>query len=137
MSAEVIILPDVELLVRNFLIAQPETVAITDTRWYSELPKTKAFPVGRVHQFNSLRSTTRARWLSTSVLQIEAYGGPKATAKLLAETAAGVIEARLPGVHDEGVVTGVVTYGMRDEPDTEFAPAQPRWLFIAEITAHP
>lgn len=136
MSAEVILLPDTELLVRSFLVAQPEVLAITTTV-VSELPATKTEFMVRVHQFNTLRKRGHARWLSTAVLQLEAYGGPKTTAHTLLETCLAVMEARMRGVHNLGVVTDVASYGVRYEPDTTFTTARPRWLAISEVTAHP
>jgi hypothetical protein len=133
---EVNVLPDVEVLLIDFLLAQPEVTAIVDDRVYSELPKDKEFPLVRVHQFGSLPARS-PRWYETATVQIEAYGGPKRTARLLADTCAGVMEARLVGVHDQGVVTGVTFTGFADLPDDVFQPARPRWLFTALPTIHP
>lgn len=134
---EVILLPYIEKLLVDFLADQPEIATLVADRVYTELPETKVWPLIRLHQFNSLRPTTRARWLATTVVQIDAYGGTKNIAHRLAQTCAGVLDARLTGTHDEGVVTGIVCYGLRDEPDETFESARPRWLFLAEITAHP
>lgn len=138
MTTPVVVLPDVEQLVVDFLLDQSEIDAIADDHVVTELPKDKPDYMVRVHQFNTLRQGGDGRHIATAVLQIEAYGGAKKTAKTLLETCFGTMHARMVGVHDEGVVTGVSqAYGLRSEPDTTFQPARPRWLGIIEVTVHP
>lgn len=133
---EVVLLPYIEKLLVDFLLAQPEIEALVSDRVYTELPESKAFPLVRIHQFGTLPARN-PRWLETSTVQIEAYGGTKNTAHTIAQTCAGVMQARLQGSHDEGVVTGVTFTGFADISDETFTPAKPRWLFVAQVTAHP
>lgn len=131
---ELVVLPDAELVTTTFLRAQTEITATVVT----ELPGDKPDYIIRVHQFNTLRQGGNARRIATAVLQIESYGGAKSTAKTVLETCFGLMIGRMPGVHDDGVVTGVSqAYGIRDEPDITFTPARPRWLGIIEVSLHP
>lgn len=132
----VTILPDVERLLVDYLLAQSEVTTICADRVYTELPESKVFPLVRLHQYGSLPVSGHPRWVETATVQIEAYGGPKRTAFVLAETVAQVLE-RAVGTHDEGVVSGVSFSGFADVPDETFTPVKPRRLFLAFITTHP
>lgn len=146
------LLPDVERLLSDFFADQAEVLAFFTTgvdvegttvasppafRVYSEFPKTKVFPLVLFNQFGTLPVTGSPRWLETSTVQFSAYGGPKRTARLLADTCMQVMAARLIGTHDEGVVTDVAFTGLADIPDPTFDPARPRWIWTASVTAHP
>lgn len=136
--SDLILLPDVEQLLTWFLHDQEEVADIVGDNVFTELPaKFADWPAVRVHQFNAIPVTQRPLWLTGYQIQIEAFGGPKKTAHNLAVACMSVIAARLPGVHDEAVVTGVEFSGWRSEPDTTFQPARPRSLFIASIFARP
>jgi hypothetical protein len=131
-----VLAPDVERLLVDFLLAQPEVVAIVDDRVCTEFPATKVFPLVRLSQFGSL-PVAQPRWLQTHTVQVDCYGGPKRTAFLLAETVAAVMDDRLIGTHSEGVVSGVSFTGFADLPDATFEPAKPRRLFVCAVSLHP
>ncbi len=131
------LLPNVEALVSAFLRGRSEITALIDDRVYTVLPKGVVFPTLRLAQYDDALVTQRPLWVATSFLQLDAFGGTKADAYTLAATARAVMAAYLPGTHAGGVVTDVRFSGMRDEPDADYEPAKPRWLFTAEITVHP
>lgn len=133
---ELDLLPDVERLTIGFLVAQPEVQALAAGGVHSEFPKDKTFPLVRVHQFGTLPARN-PRWLETSTVQIEAFGGSKNQARQLLETCIATMQARMQGTHDLGIVTDVRFTGLADVPDETFTPAKPRWLCVAQITAHP
>jgi hypothetical protein len=74
-------------------------------------------------------------------LQVEAFGGPKAIAWKIAETARAALCARFPGHQSfmvngnevAGRITGCDVSGLRDMPDGTFTPAKPRYLFTLTV----
>lgn len=153
MSLDLIIVPDAEKLLVDFLLAQEEitdffTSGVDDAgnaivtppedRVFTEMPKkTKIFPLIRVHQYNAIQVTSRSLWLTRYSLQVDVFGGPKQTAHDLAVTCMAVMSSRLPGLHDQGIVTGVDIAGLRPEPDDTYTPPRPRTIFTATIYARP
>lgn len=137
MSESVVLLPNLEALVSDFLRDQAEIVALVGDRVYTALPSGVQFPAMRVTQFYSLPLMNRPLWLTGGQLQIEAWGGTKGQAFGAVTTAMGVMAARLTGVHAFGCVTGVDFAGLRDQPDENYEPAKPRWLCTATVYAHP
>lgn len=140
--ADLRVLPDVEVLVVQFLLDQADVDDICGEQVVTTLPKdNKTFPAVRVAQFDDRLVTTQPLHVVRTSLQIDAWGGPKRLAKKLAETCRAALHASLRGVHDEGVVTGIATSGMRYLPDpsvpTENGAERPRWLFVATVTSHP
>lgn len=136
------LLPDIEILVVDFFLAQPEIAAFftADTphdRVYTVLPKTKTWPLVRVTRYGGLPVTSPALRLDAPTVQIEAFGGPKKTAHDLAQTCRAAMAERLPGAHPEGFVTGVTFGAFADLPDATFEPARPRFLFTSTIYVHP
>lgn len=135
--ADLVVLPDVERLVVDFLLDQSEVTDIAGAgHVFTTLPKEKPEYFARVLQFNDQRRQNALHLVRVS-LQVEFYGGAKRTAKRGAETCRALMETRLPGDYGDAVVTAVRTFGMRYEPDEVFTPARPRWLFAAEVTGHP
>lgn len=137
MSDPLVILPNMEALLSQFLRDQPEIVDLVDDRVYTALPEGVTFPAVRVTQITDRKITTRPLWVAAFVMQVEAFGGSKAQAWTLAATCEGLMAARLVGVHAGGVVAGVDPGGLEDLPDDEYEPARPRFLFTSTVTARP
>lgn len=133
-------LPDLQQIVIEFLLSCEDVTDFFTTepfdRVYSQFPKTKVWPAVRVTQFNDQPVRQNPLHIIRASLQIEAFGGRKKTAKRLAETCRSLLHSDLPDTYDDGVITNVESFGMRDLPDETFTPAQPRWLFVAVVTAH-
>jgi hypothetical protein len=134
---ELDLLPDVERLVIDFLKAQAEVTTLAPGGIDTEIPKHPVWPLLRVRRVAGA-STSRPRWVDRPVVQVEAYGGTRSEAHALADTTAAVLAARLEGVHDAGVVTGVrFGTGPNPMPDSDYTPARPRWLFDVTVFIHP
>lgn len=131
------LLPNVEGLVSRFLQDHAAMVALIDDRTYTVLPKSPTWPALRVAQFDDQPAGQRPLHHVAYSLQLDAFGGTKAQAWTLASTARAALAADLPGIHDDGIVTGVDTRGLSDDPDETYAPAKPRWRFVAVVYAHP
>lgn len=134
--------PNIEALVRRFLGDQPEIEAVVGVdahgiaRVYTAIPKGADYPLVRVTLLDSQPHTGPA-WGAAYDVQVEAFGGSKAQAFNLAALCIATMSARLTGVHDDGVVNGVTSSGLRDEPDEGHEPAKPRFLFSSTIYARP
>lgn len=137
MSETLVILPNVEALISAFFRTQPELVALVDDRVYTELPKSPTFPAMRVTQYDDITVTDMPLWVIAAQIQVDSWGGSKHDAWLTASTARGLLSSRLSGEHTLGTVSGVRFGGMRDEPDTDYEPAKPRFYFTASVFAHP
>lgn len=136
----VVLLPDTEQLVIQFLLDQDDLTDLVGTDVYSILPKdhfeSSAHAV-RVHQFIDSQASGPALWLMWTALQIDVWGGSKKTTRTIAETIRSLLIARLVGDHGAGVVTGVAVRGLNTAPDIDFTPARPRCRFDVDVWAHP
>lgn len=147
MTDALILAPNAEALVSLFLRRQAEIAALLggpdpdDVRVYTALPDGVEFPAVRIVQVDELLLLARPSWLYEHRLQLDAWGGSKADALRVMNTAQAAMSQRLVGIHDEvdppGIVTGVRFEGRRDFPDATHAPARPRWLMDAIVTTHP
>lgn len=132
---DVHVLPDIEALVIAWALDTDEVNTVGD-RIYGALPNDPIFPAIRVTRVGGA-PPQRLHWLDEALLQVDVFGGPKATARLLAATFAAHISTNLAGVHDLGVVTAATAGGLQWAPDESYAPAKPRYTFDATVTYHP
>lgn len=129
------VLPDVEELVIKWALATPAVNTVSD-RIYGAVPANPTFPLIRVIRIGGL-PTSRLLWLDQATLQVDVWGGPKHTARLIAETMRAHMSASLPGSQDLGAVTAVEVGGLTWLPDTTYDPAKPRYTFDAAVYYHP
>lgn len=137
-DAPIFLPPNMEALVSAFLRDQPELVDLIGDRVYTAIPKKAVYPCLRVTELDDQPTNGSPLWSLAFVVQIDAWGGSKAEAWTIAQTARALIDARLEGLHPGyGVVNGTTPGGMMDLPDEDFDPAKPRWLFTSTIYARP
>lgn len=142
---DLILLPDIDMLVVDFLLDQGEVLAFFEEvfpgdRVYTDLPASETkpvFPLVRVNRFTGTPRTSRPAWLDQAFVTIEAFGGRRKIARDLAATCQAALHARLVGVHEQGVVSNVRTQGFAYHPDDTYQPAKPKYDFVAVITVHP
>jgi len=129
--------PNMESLVSAFLRDQAELVDLVDDRVYTAIPKGAVYPLVRVTQILDTPAGAPL-WSVAYSVQVEAFGGTKATAWLIASTARAAIDLRIKGEHlGFGVVNGTTPGSLLDLPDEDHEPAKPRWLFTSTIYARP
>lgn len=131
----VYVLPNIEAIVVDFLLATPEVNTIDD-RIVTVVPARPVFPLIRVTRIGG-NPTSRLLWLDQATLQVDVWGGPKNTARDIAETARAHLSASLPGPHDGGAVTAVEVGGLTWLPDESYDPAKPRYSFDLAVYYHP
>ncbi len=134
-----VILPNWEKVVTDFLRAQAELLARIGDRVYTAIPKGATYPLVRVTQITDEKMTSEPLWGVEAIIQVEAYGGTKATASGVARLCEGLLAARVRGTYadENAVVSGFSGGGMQDLPDDEYEPAKPRFVFTCSIFGHP
>lgn len=132
------LLPNAEALLVDFLRDQAEVTALCSQRIYTVLPNEHdTWPAVRVTRLGGRTITHVPLWLDAPFLQVDVWGGPKATAFTLTETIRAVIAERLAGVHDHGVVTKAEFGGVAFLPDQTWEPARPRYSLDLTLYTHP
>ena len=130
------VLPDIEKMVISWALDTPEINTMLDGRVYGAVPANPTFPLTRVIRIGG-EPTSRLLWLDNALLQVDVWGGPKATVRLVAETIRAHAAAELAGQHDDGMVTAVAVGGLTWLPDASYDPAKPRYTFDLSVTYHP
>jgi hypothetical protein len=129
------LLPDAERVVANFLRAQPRMQALVADRIYTAFPaQAGPGPLLLVQRIGGEPPLSMPLVVDGAVLQLDAYGGPKATAYALAATARACL-CQLEGqVMPEGAV-GAVRFGaLRWFPDDTYDQPRPRYLVEVTVT---
>lgn len=132
------LLPDVEALVSAWLRADVDVTGLIGQRVYTDLPaRDKTWPLVRLTRAGGAPTMSRPLYADRAVIQMDVWGGAKATARDIAET----IRQRLcsddfRGTHPEGVVTAVEVGQFRWLPDTTFDPPKPRYIFDLTVSVH-
>jgi len=144
--------PDWLACVSEWLRDQAELTALAGGRGYTELPRTKEFPLWTVNQLNDPSVTDDVHWAVDGLFQFDAWGGPKAQTWEIAETARALLSqrfARTSHLLDNGsiVVASVRVGGVRRTTDTvvtqasettaEVSRARPRASFDFAAVMHP
>lgn len=130
------ILPDVERLTVTWLRDQVEAAAIFDDRIYTEIPNSPTWPLARITRVGG-GPTSRLARLDAAELQLDVWGGPKATAYDGFTTLLALMAGRMVGTHDLGVVSAVEVVSLRWLPDDSFTPARPRYSADVRVWLHP
>lgn len=133
----VTLLPDIEALVSQFLRDQAEIVTLVDDRVYTEIPNTPTWPLLRLQRVAGGPVLSRPLWVDAAVVQFDAYGGSKAQAHTLIQTARAVVGERLEGTHVLGVVSGVTFGSLSWLPDSSYSPARNRYVADMTVVVHP
>ena len=142
MTDVLVIPPDAERLLVQFLLAQDEVADIFDDRIYTVLPaKDRQYPLARLTLIGRVPDYPVPLHHETARLQVDTFGGSKSTARRGADTVRAAIAARISGwPHDEAVVQ-LATFGdMLWLPDATLTPgevAKPRYTFDCSLRLRP
>lgn len=142
MTDVLIIPPDAERLLVRFLLEQDELAALVADRIYTALPKgDRVYPLMRALLVGRTPDYPVPLHHETARLQVDTFGGSKATARRAADTARAAIAARISGwPHDEAQVQ-LATFGdMLWLPDATLTPgevAKPRYTFDVSLRLRP
>lgn len=142
MTDVLIIPPDAERLLVQFLLVQDEVQDLVADRIYTELPaKDRTYPLVRLTLLDRVPDYPVPLHHETASLQVDVFGGSKATARRSADTIRAAIAARISTHdHDEARVQ-LATFGsMGWRPDGTLAPgekARPRYTFDVSLRLRP
>lgn len=129
---------DVERLLSSWLRARDDIIAIVEDRVVTEVPNRAVFPFLKVTQIAGEPVFSRPLYLDEAYIQIDAYGGPKAQARLLIDTTRAALAEEFLGDHPGvGVVTNVRFGDLSYIPDDGYEPPKPRWLTTLTVHTHP
>lgn len=126
---------DVERLASAWLRTLDAITDLVGDRVFTVIPSDPVFPLVRITLVDE-RQVYQPRHLTSTLLQIDVYGGPKAEARAAADAVADSLADDFPGSHDLGVVTAAQC-SLRYLPDTTYQPAKPRYVVSADIFSHP
>jgi hypothetical protein len=133
---------DLEQIVSAHLRADAAVSALVETRVYTVLPSTKAFPLVRVVRFAGGQVIGNVRHLDAGVLQIDGWAATKIAAHDLVRACEDALEY-LQGVvvddNDErlGAISAVEFLSFGDAPGEAFTDAKHRYRADVRIYAHP
>jgi hypothetical protein len=132
---------DVEALVVGFLQAQPEVTAIVADRVYSDLPKTRTYPLALVQRTGGRFVTNRPQWLEEATVQIDAYGRTHKESQRLADTVLTTMGSRMRDRYPQGCVTVVRGIEFAYNPDVDVLDddgyGRSRYTVSATVFVHP
>jgi hypothetical protein len=135
LAPELALLPDVEAIVSAYLRSRPRVVAIVGDRVYGAFPsKAGPEPIVLVQRVGGIPPLSQPLVVDEADLQLDAWGGPKALARELADTCRAEL-ASLEGTEQPGGIIGAVRFGaLRWLPDETFSPPRPRYVFDVTLT---
>lgn len=133
-------MPNVEMLISQFLRQDPDVIAIFGDNVYTELPADFAnWPAARITRIGGTPPFAMPLVVDKPYVQIDTWGGPKLLARDGAETIRAVLSQRLPWtLQGKGTLGGVILFGaLRYMPDITFDPARPRYIFDTQFVTRP
>lgn len=134
------VFPNVEAIVSEYLRSRPEISALVDDRVVTANgpERTLVYPRIRVNVVDEISVGAHPVVYVRTIVQVDAWGGTKAVAHEIAQTARAVLDLRaFLGVHGSGQILSVAHGSIRDAPDTTLDPARPRFLFRSTIANRP
>lgn len=136
--------PDVELVVVTYLRRAGsrirDLIGVDSNgahRVYTTVPRAGEFPLLRVVRFGGGPVRSVPLHHGAPALQVDAYGGSKADARRLLDTALAELADIAWHDHDDAVVTGVTIGAARYLPDNDFDPPKPRYSADVTVYIHP
>ena len=134
-TPELALLPDAERLVSAFLRERPRMQALVGDRIYTAFPaQAGSGPLLLIQRVGGVPPLSQPLVVDAAELQLDAYGGPKATAHELAATARAELTALEGLVRPEGVVSAVRFGVLSWQPDETYSPPRPRYLLDVTVT---
>lgn len=126
------LLPDAEQVVSAFLRAHPRITALIGDRVYTVFPaQAGPEPLLLLQRVGGEPPFSHPLVLDIAQLQMDAYGGPKKAANVLAATARAVLTELEDASYPE--VASVRFHSLRWVPDETFSPPRPRYVFDVDV----
>jgi hypothetical protein len=131
-----VVLPDAEKVIRDYLLSVAQVTALIGQRVYTVSQSGPQYPYVTIQRFGGI-PTSRLRIDSASI-QVDCWGNNQAEASLVARTVRAALHAAKSYVHQAGVITGVDDeLGLSWQPDTTYATPKARFVFGVAVHLHP
>lgn len=137
--------PDIELVVVTYLRRTGSRVVDLlgvdgqgNPALYTTVPKAPTFPLLRVVRFGGNAARSAPMHLLRPTIQLDAYGGSKADARRILDTAFAELADIAYHTHAGAVITGVELGSTgRYLPDNDYTPPRPRYSGDITVLVHP
>lgn len=127
---------DVEQLLIAWALDTEAITAIFGTRIYTEIPgRDPEWPLLRFQRLGGAPVDARG-FHDNPLVQVDVWGGPKATARLGMATVLAHIGQDIVGAHDLATVTASAVGSMTWLPDESFEPPRPRYTADVRLWLH-
>ncbi len=138
----VTLMPDVEYVLRDFLLAQAEVTAITTQIHKAQLPAGVTWPAVKLTRITGAAVIETPQTFDESRVQVDVFGGPQRTANRLAETIRSVIARGMTNyVHADGTISYAYSDPPIYQPDQSITGDQggpkPRYIVDVTMTSRP
>jgi hypothetical protein len=136
------LMPDVEYVLRDFLLAQAEVTAITSQIHKAQLPAGVTWPAVKLTRITGQALIESPQTFDESRVQVDCFGGPQRTANRLAETIRSVVNQRMGNyMHADGTISYAYSDPPIYQPDTTITGDQggpkPRYIVDVTLTSRP
>lgn len=132
--------PDIEAVIRDYLLGVPEVEAIVAGRVVLKTPEETGDPWVRIFQIEAPRAgKSTADHLIAYYVQVDCYSGTEGEledASLLTRTVRAALTEMHEHDHEGAVVTGSRIHRARRFPDRDFTPPADRYMLTATVWAH-
>ncbi len=137
----VTLMPDVEYVLRDFLLAQVEVTAFTSEIHKAQLPAGVTWPAVKLTRIAGSALIETPQTFDSSRVQVDVFGGPQRTANRLAETIRQVIQRMGNYQHADGTITYAYADPPIYQPDQSITGDQggpkPRYIVDVTLTSRP
>ena len=135
-------MPDVEYVLRDFLLAQSEVTDITTEIHKAQLPTGVTGTSVKLTRISGAALIETPQTFDQSRVQVDCFGGPQRTANRLAETIRQVVCQRMTNyAHADGTITYAYSDPPIYQPDTTITGTQggpkPRYIVDVILTSRP
>src|SRR3954467_15886981 len=135
------LMPDVEYVLRDFLLADADVTAMTTEIHKAQLPAGVTYPCVKLTRIAGAAIIETPQTFDSSRVQVDVFGGPQRTANRLAETIRQVVNGMANYAHADGTITYAYSDPPIYQPDTTTTGDQggprPRYIVDVTITSRP
>ncbi len=137
----VTLMPDVEYVLRDFLLAQSEVTDMTTQIHKAQLPAGVTWPAVKLTRITGTAIIETPQAFDQSTVQVDVFGGPQRTANRLAETIRQVLQRMGNYQHADGTISYAYAAPPIYQPDTTITGDQggpkPRYVVDVTLTSRP
>jgi hypothetical protein len=132
----VTLMPDVEYVLRDYLLASTDVTGFTTEIHKAQLPPRVTWPAVKLTRIAGAAVIETPQTFDSSRVQVDCFGGPQRTANRLAETIRQVVNQMANYQHADGTITYAYSDPPIYQPDTTITGDQggPRPRYVVDVT---